>query len=105
MSQAAELCPMLTFEEADFLLSLPDSDLETWVLTVPEEFRQQILQQLWNFQTPKEAATGSLYDFIPQAFEVLRPGETFIPAKHLRIVADHLEYATRTPNYNLVLSQ
>lgn len=95
---------LLTSEECDWVLSLNESDLDDWLSQWEEPTLGEILSCLQNHQLPKERAECSLYAFVQQAWQVLRPGEPFIPGRHIEAVASHLEWATDTPGYNLVIN-
>lgn len=53
----------LTNEEADWLLSLSDADLEESLSTFPESLQAEILKQLMDHRLPQERATDTPADF------------------------------------------
>jgi predicted phage terminase large subunit-like protein len=57
----------LTNDEADWLLSLSDKELEESLLTFPLELRAEILKQLMNHPTPRERAMETPADFATMA--------------------------------------
>lgn len=101
----------LTNEDFDFLESATDFELMSFLKDLPEVDREAILDQLISRNSPptqteqEQAEQLSLHEFGRQAWQILRPGETFIDGEHIRVLCAHLEHATNTPDYNLAIME
>lgn len=99
---------ILTEDDLDSLGSANDCELWELLTSLPEVDREAILEVLIERAKPPEqpeTETGpiGLYEFGKMAWAVLRPGEQFIDGAHIRTICAHLEHATNTPGYDLVI--
>lgn len=98
----------LTPDDLDSLTYATDSEIEELLMALPMPDREAILEALIERAGPPEQAEDvpalSLLEFGRQAWEVLRPGETFVEGQHIRAICAHLEYATDTPDYDLLIT-
>lgn len=86
------------------MLSLSNSELVEALRRYPPETQQLILQELRTPTTEKELCESSLYEFVKAAWDVVEPGEDYKDNWHVEAICRHLEYATKTKNYKLLIN-
>ncbi|NOX56205.1 MAG: terminase, partial [Planctomycetes bacterium] len=67
----------------------------------------EVLRELrrWNRRTPEaDACESSLHAFVRHAWPIVEPRMAFLDNWHIRAICEHLEYATRTPHYKLLIN-
>lgn len=99
----SESCP-LTNDECEFLLSLSDSELESFLTELPKGKQRRVTAQLMAFRTPEETARESLYEFVRQAWHVVEPDRDFIDGWHIEAICKHLEGCTFGKISNLLIN-
>jgi len=92
---------LLTNEDADWLLSIPDSDLESWLTAKSLAHQKAILQQLATHQTAAERATATPAEFA----EVVSKGtaQEWKTARHLEILNRELMEIATGANKRLIV--
>lgn len=94
MSALTSLNCRLTSEDAASLLSLPESELETFLLSLQLPARRETLLALAAWRTERETLEGSLHGFVQGAWHVLEGGP-FRDGWHIRGLCQHLEEMAR----------
>jgi predicted phage terminase large subunit-like protein len=94
----------LSREDCDYLLSLPNAELEQWMRTFSPSFRENVQRQLFQHRSLKELAEQSLYEFVQQAWNIIQPATPFIPGWHIQALCRHLEAVTAGTIEDLVIS-
>lgn len=84
----------LTNSECDLLLSLTDSELTSFLQSLPPAKRTAILNQLFRYESSKQKAERSLHEFVKQAWHVIEPKRAFIDNWHINAICDHLQSVT-----------
>jgi predicted phage terminase large subunit-like protein len=94
--QAESTGPILSSEDCVYLLSLPDSELEAFLASLPRATMERVIQELQDWRSPKERAEASLYEFVQQAWHHLptESSRTFVDNWHVRAICDHLQAVT-----------
>ena len=92
-------------DDIEFLLSVPDSDLELFLLSLPtEQHRRTALIQLRTYRTATERATANLYEFTRQAWGIVEPDREFIEGWHIKAICEHLEAVESGKILNLLIN-
>lgn len=85
----SESC-LLTSEECELFLSLPDSELMETLQQFSRPKQAAICRQLANYKTPQERAEASLHEFVRQAWPQVE-NRPFCDNWHIHAICDHLE--------------
>lgn len=94
---------ILSIDDADWLLSLPQLELQSWLKSMPVTQRQTVLRELMEHKTPKERAEASLFEFMRQAWHLVEPDTPFVEGWHIRAICEHLEALTNGELFNDLL--
>lgn len=86
---------VLTSGECELLLSLPDSDLETWLRQFPTDVQRSLVLQLAGYRTETERLSESLHAFVVAAWPLVEPRHPFVDGWHIRAICEHAEELLR----------
>lgn len=94
----------LTSDDLEYLLSLPDWELLAFLESLPKPAQTSILRQLDAYKTPREAAEGSLHEFVKQAWNSVEPDRDFVDSWHIAGVCGELEEVAAKRTRNLLIN-
>jgi predicted phage terminase large subunit-like protein len=91
-------------EDCEYLLSIPESDLQKWLSGLPKDVQQSIQLQLLTYISPRDMAEKSLYEFVKQAWHIVEPDWEFLPGWHIQAICRHLEAVAAGTIRNLLIN-
>lgn len=91
-------------DDCDYLLSIPNEELERWLSRLPVELRESVQRQLLDHRTSRDQAEQCLYEFVHQAWHIVEPDSDFIPGWHIESICRHLEAVATGTIRNLLIN-
>lgn len=91
-------------EDCEYLLSLPEDELQLWLAGLPEDRQRSVQAKLLSYRSPRDMAEQSLYEFVRQAWHIVEPDWPFLPGWHIEAICTHLEAVANGTIRNLLIN-
>ena len=96
--------PLLKPADCEYLLGLPEDELQRCLARLPTEQRGSVQDQLLQYHSPRDLAEQRLYEFVRQAWHIVEPDWEFLPGWHLEAICNHLEAVAQGTIRNLLIN-